>query len=622
MRFFMRKTIFFLSIFLFIVVWLFTNSFPIWLNPRTPPKVQEVEAVLAMPSFVQCGSGTGAAGAISPALPATKSVDDIFLLFLETADQVITIAGSNGGTWTEVLNSPQSAAGTTRLTVFWSRYNGTQGDPTTSDSGDHQVGVICGYSGVTTNGNPWDVTSGGIDTVSDTSGSIPGATTTGANRLIVIVGAGDDDADTPITGAVNSSLASISSARANAETSLGNDGGVTVFDGQKSSAGGYGATTLTYTGATTKGMMTIALKPRDPTYAQSAYRFFENDDSTQVGAIMTAVQDATTSLVFAAQAFRLRMLLHIGLDLLSLNGENFKLQFVGKGTGTCDSPSGGTPSIYTDINGATIIAYNNNITPGDNQALTATTTDPTHNGDTIVNQSYEEANNFTNSVARIPSGYDGKWDFSLKDNGADTDAFYCFRVVTSGNVPLTAYNVYPEIKTSAAASISLSLSTTTVFFGDLAPGVPNIVSATTSVDVTGASNGYYLSVKRDSATSTVTMTTERNTSFPDFTAWDPTANGNAGNATSTIADITGKFAFRIQNASTTSNYSTTWWGSNDIDGTAKYAGFPTASQKIMDCSACTSGITFTAIKYRIDSSLTQKNGAYDGNLTFTALVNP
>ena len=222
-------------------------------------KVQQAHA--AGPSFVSCGAGAGSASAITPPLPSGIATNNILLLFVETADQAITIANGSGGTWTAVLNSPQSAAATTRLSVFWSRYNGTQTAPVTSDSGDHQVGAICAYSGVITTGDPWDVTSGGTDTVSDTSGSIPGATTTGVDRLIVIAGAGNDDADTPVTTVTNADLSSISAARVNAETALGNDGGVTIFDAVKSGAGAYGATALTYTAATTKGMMTIALKP-------------------------------------------------------------------------------------------------------------------------------------------------------------------------------------------------------------------------------------------------------------------------------------------------------------------------------------------------------------------------
>ncbi|TSC60441.1 MAG: fibronectin type III [Parcubacteria group bacterium LiPW_15] len=221
----------------------------------------------AIPTFVGCGAAAGAAAAITPVLPAGIAANDILLLFLETSGQAITIANGNGGTWTEVSGSPQSPSGAVTLTVFWSRYNGTQGDPTTSDSGNHQGGSICAYRGVVTTGNPWDVTSGSVDATSDVSGDIAGATTIGPDRLVVIVGAGATAADTPIATVVNSSLANISAVRVNAETGTGDGGGLTVFDGQKATAGAYSTTTVTFATATVKGMMTISLQPPVTTLA-------------------------------------------------------------------------------------------------------------------------------------------------------------------------------------------------------------------------------------------------------------------------------------------------------------------------------------------------------------------
>ncbi len=97
-------------------------------------------ATASAPTYVAAGSVSSGTGAITPALPGSLATNDILLLFLETANQAISISNQNGGTWTQVTNSPQgvgTAGGTsaTRLTVFWSRYNGTQGAPTTTDSG-------------------------------------------------------------------------------------------------------------------------------------------------------------------------------------------------------------------------------------------------------------------------------------------------------------------------------------------------------------------------------------------------------------------------------------------------------------------------------------------------------
>ena len=188
------------------------------------------------------------------------------------------------------------------------------------------------------------------------------------------------------------------------------------------------------------------LAPLPSTVDQSASRFFLNADSTNVGNYL-GTQDSAVTLGSYGAAFRLRTLLHVSINPLNTNGLTFKLQFVGKGTGTCAAPTGGTPSIYTDVTASTDIAYNNNTTPSDGATLIANTNDPTHNADTLVNQTYEELNNFTNSVANIPVGQDGKWDFSLKDNNVTTANTYCFRVVQSDDTLLNSY-VYPEITTA------------------------------------------------------------------------------------------------------------------------------------------------------------------------------
>ncbi|MBI1888548.1 MAG: hypothetical protein HYS15_01245 [Candidatus Spechtbacteria bacterium] len=127
-----------------------------------------------------------------------------------------------------------------------------------------------------------------------------------------------------------------------------------------------------------------------PTFNQSAYRLFNNLDSTDVGTALAA-QDTAATLGAAGAAFRLRMLLHIGVNRLAASGETFNLQFAQQ-SGTCDT--GFVGETYADVTAATVIAYSNNATPADGASLTANALDPTHGADTIVNQTYEELNNF------------------------------------------------------------------------------------------------------------------------------------------------------------------------------------------------------------------------------------
>ncbi|MGC8776163.1 MAG: hypothetical protein ACP5QN_02545, partial [Minisyncoccia bacterium] len=114
------------------------------------------------------------------------------------------------------------------------------------------------------------------------------------------------------------------------------------------------------------------------------------------------------------------------------------------------------------------------------------------------NQTYEELNNFTNSVAAIPSGQDGKWDFSLKDNGASANTAYCLRIVKSDGTVLDTYNVIPQITTaSAAATVSCSTNVTSTSFGNITTGSiftssPNVSS---TISCSGTASGCSLYVQ-------------------------------------------------------------------------------------------------------------------------------
>ena len=226
---------------------------------------------LSAPTFVSAGARATGTGAITPALPASILVDDILLLFLETSNEVITIANPSGGTWTAVTNSPQftgTAATTaaTRLTVFWSRYNGTQTAPVTSDSGNRQLGRIIAVRGVDPSGDPSNITAGGVEAGNtDTSGSIPGATTTVANTLVVaaIATSLPDLGSTAVfTDAswANANLTSVTE-RTDDSTATGVGGALGVATGVKAAAGLYAATTVTTSVATAKAMMSIVLRP-------------------------------------------------------------------------------------------------------------------------------------------------------------------------------------------------------------------------------------------------------------------------------------------------------------------------------------------------------------------------
>ncbi len=177
-------------------------------------------------------------------------------------------------------------------------------------------------------------------------------------------------------------------------------------------------------------------------YGQARYRVFNNADSTNVGTALAAVNTAA-ALPSPGAAFRARVAVDVSGAPLAAGMEDFKLQYAGKGAGSCSAPSG-TPAAYTDVTSATLLAFNNNSTPADGAALTANANDPS----STATQTYEEANNFTAS-SQVAAGGSGLWDFALKDNGAPASTTYCFRIVKSDGTALESYTQYPEVTTSA-----------------------------------------------------------------------------------------------------------------------------------------------------------------------------
>ncbi|MEK7584189.1 MAG: Ig-like domain-containing protein, partial [Patescibacteria group bacterium] len=186
----------------------------------------------------------------------------------------------------------------------------------------------------------------------------------------------------------------------------------------------------------------IYVSQTSATAKMSAYRWFTNANSTDVGAALAA-QDTAYTLTSDGQAFRLRLLLHVADTTLAINSEPMKLQFATK-SGTCDTAYSGES--WSDVTASTAIGFNNNATPADEATLTVNGSDPS-DGHTKVTQTYQEANNFQNSVGAVPSAQDGIWDFSLIDFSAPSGTSYCFRVIKSDANVITTPTVVPEINT-------------------------------------------------------------------------------------------------------------------------------------------------------------------------------
>lgn len=218
---------------------------------------------MALPTFVAAGAKASGLGAVTPALPTGIAADDILLFMAEcNAGETVSIPTPNGGTWTQLPSSPQDSS-TNHLTVFWSRFNGTQGAPTTNDPGNHICCFIAAFRGCVTTGDPWDVTNGGLDGSSDTTLNAVGNTTTVVDCLVVIIASvGTDSNVAQFSAWANADLVGVvEPAGCDVCTTAGGGGGVACATGQKASPGAYGETTATRATASDSGFITIALKP-------------------------------------------------------------------------------------------------------------------------------------------------------------------------------------------------------------------------------------------------------------------------------------------------------------------------------------------------------------------------
>ncbi len=222
-------------------------------------------------------------------------------------------------------------------------------------------------------------------------------------------------------------------------------------------------------------------------YTQAGYRFANNLNSTSVTYTGAPAQDSVLTVATTGQQIRLRLLIHVDNSDLTLSGQQFKLQFGEKPAGGCSAAS------FADLaTGSGVIRYYNNATPSDAATLTGVAGDPSHSGHTTVNQSYEESNNFTNSVAAIPAGQDGLWDFSLENNSAVAGKRYCFRAVQSDNTALSSYAQYPEILIDE--ELTFSLDATSKSFGTITPGSAPTDQSSTVTTTTNATSGYQVTM--------------------------------------------------------------------------------------------------------------------------------
>lgn len=261
---------------------------------------QPAEAVITIHAV---GAANGGVNAITITPPATHSANDVELLFVETSNEAAslsTAAGFAAVTGASVGTGTAAGADGTMMTVFWRRWNGTDGSPVLADSGNHQIGVVVAFSGVVGSGNPWDVVGTNTQTAT-ASVSVSGVTTSGADRMAVAASGGavpdaGPNSNTEFTSAANGNLTGVTE-QVDVTDPAGNGGAILVITGTKAAAGATGATTATAGTSTngTRANVMIALTP-DTTTTTSTSTSSTTTSSTSTSTSTTTTSSTSTTI--------------------------------------------------------------------------------------------------------------------------------------------------------------------------------------------------------------------------------------------------------------------------------------------------------------------------------------
>lgn len=217
------------------------------------------------------GTVAAGTGAISPGKPAGTLEGDLLIMVAESGGATASTEANAALTASGWTSPPAPYAdqkkGNTRLTVLYRIATGT--DPTTTnDTGDHQIArIIAIKAGTFDLEAPFNVAAVGTQGATK-SVSIPGATTTRDNCLVIACASGHlpDATTTAEFGApTNASLSGLTE-RIDNTTSEGDGGALYVASGLKAAKGAYSATTCTAVTEAERGVISLAINP--PAYVQ------------------------------------------------------------------------------------------------------------------------------------------------------------------------------------------------------------------------------------------------------------------------------------------------------------------------------------------------------------------
>ncbi len=151
-----------------------------------------------------------------------------------------------------------------------------------------------------------------------------------------------------------------------------------------------------------------------------------------------------------SERIRLRMSLRVTNATFPAGTKAFRLQY-GKMNTTCSAITEGNWHALGDTASSTIWRGYDVVGLSDDTLLSG---DPPTVGDLNLSVSdvagtFEEMNDTTVNTFSVDEGDDSEYDWVIEQNGADAEAYYCFRMVESDGTPLASYINYPQLRTAS-----------------------------------------------------------------------------------------------------------------------------------------------------------------------------
>lgn len=222
---------------------------------------------MALPALRAVGAKAAGTGAVTPALPAGMSANDICILVATTIAGGSLSITANGSitTWNLLSGMPLDIGTDDKLYVWWGRWSSGSTGPTITPDSNHCCAGIAAYSGCVLNGSPIHLQATGTENTSDTSFSFATGLTTTVNDCLClcICSTGADSNSAQFSTMTNASLANIVEDMDYC-TNSGGGGGFALARGDKATAGSMGTFASTLSTASLKNYVAIALAPSVP----------------------------------------------------------------------------------------------------------------------------------------------------------------------------------------------------------------------------------------------------------------------------------------------------------------------------------------------------------------------